>query len=32
LFESSDVHKFNFAKLGAIALGTGLGIGTALLH
>jgi zinc and cadmium transporter len=32
LFESSDVHKFNFAKLGAIAVGTVLGVGTALLH
>jgi zinc transporter ZupT len=32
LFESSDVHKFNFGKLGAIAVGTALGVGTALLH
>jgi zinc transporter ZupT len=32
LFESSDVHKFNFAKLGAIAVGTVLGVGTALMH
>ena len=32
LFESSDVHKFNFAKLGAIAVGTALGVGTALMH
>jgi len=32
LFESSDVHKFNFAKLGAIAVGTGLGVGSVLLH
>ena len=26
LFESSDIHRFNLAKLGAIVLGTGLGI------
>ena len=32
LFESSDAHRFNFAKLGAIAIGTILGVGTALLH
>ena len=25
LFESSDIHRFNFAKLAAIAIGTGLG-------
>ena len=31
-FESSDVHKFNFAKLGAIGVGTVLGIGIVLLQ
>src|SRR5690242_16659361 len=32
LFESSDVHRFNVAKLGAIALGVALGILSVLLH
>ena len=32
LFEASDVHRFNFAKLGAILLGTALGVATVLLH
>lgn len=32
LFESSDVHRFNFQKLAAIMLGTGLGVLTLLLH
>ena len=32
LFEASDVHRFNVAKLGAILLGTLLGIGSVLLH
>jgi len=32
LFESSDIHRFNLAKLGAIAVGTGLAILSLLLH
>ena len=32
LFESSDVHRFNFAKLIAIVIGTGLGVAGALWH
>jgi zinc and cadmium transporter len=32
LFESSDIHRFNLAKLGAIALGIGLGIASLLIH
>jgi len=32
LFESSDIHRFNFAKLAAIGFGTGLGILSVLLH
>jgi hypothetical protein len=32
LFEASDVHRFNFAKLGAIVAGTALGVAGALLH
>jgi uncharacterized membrane protein YvlD (DUF360 family) len=32
LFESSDIHRFNLAKLGAIVLGTALGILSLLLH
>jgi len=32
LFESSDIHRFNIAKLGAILLGTGLGIASVMLH
>src|SRR6266581_5381051 len=32
LFESSDIHRFNLAKLGAIAVGTGLAILSLGLH
>src|SRR3989442_1112338 len=32
LFESSDIHRFNLAKLGAIILGTGLAILSLSLH
>src|SRR5205823_5412349 len=32
LFESSDVHRFNLAKLAAIIVGTGLGILSVILH
>ena len=32
LFESSDIHRFNVAKLGAIIVGTGLGFLSILLH
>ena len=32
LFESSDIHRFNLAKLAAIGLGTGLGVLSVLLH
>ena len=32
LFEASDVHRFNFAKLGAIVLGTVLGVGSVLFQ
>ena len=32
LFESSDIHRFNVAKLGAIAMGTILGFLSVLLH
>lgn len=32
LFEASDGHRFNYAKLGAIAVGTGLGVASVLLH
>jgi zinc transporter ZupT len=32
LFESSDIHKFNLAKLAAIVVGTGLGIVSVLFH
>ena len=32
LFESSDVHRFNFAKLIAIVAGTALGVVGALWH
>lgn len=32
LFESSDIHRFNFAKLAAIVVGTGLGFLSVLLH
>src|SRR5215510_4207316 len=32
LFETSDVHRFNFVKLGAIVVGTGLGVVSVLVH
>lgn len=32
LFESSDIHRFNFGKLAAIILGTGLGFLSVMLH
>jgi zinc transporter ZupT len=32
LFESSDIHRFNVAKLAAIVIGTALGILTVVLH
>jgi len=32
LFEASDVHRFNFGKLGAIIFGTALGVAGVLLH
>jgi zinc and cadmium transporter len=32
LFETSDIHRFNLAKLAAIVVGTGLGIASVLLH
>jgi hypothetical protein len=32
LFESSDIHRFNVAKLTAIILGTGLGFLSLMLH
>jgi hypothetical protein len=32
LFESSDIHRFNFAKLTAIIVGTGLGFISVVLH
>lgn len=32
LFESSDIHRFNFAKLAAIVIGTGLGFLSVMLH
>jgi zinc transporter ZupT len=32
LFESSDIHRFNFAKLTAIIVGTGLGFISVILH
>jgi zinc transporter ZupT len=32
LFESSDIHRFNLAKLGAILVGTGLGFLSVMLH
>ena len=32
LFESSDIHRFNLAKLGAIIVGTGLGILSVVIH
>lgn len=32
LFEASDVHRFNFAKLGAILIGTALGVASVIIH
>jgi zinc transporter ZupT len=32
LFESSDGHRFNFAKLAAIAVGTVVGVASVLMH
>lgn len=32
LFESSDIHRFNLAKLAAIVIGTGLGFLSLMLH
>lgn len=32
LFESSDIHRFNLAKLAAIVVGTGLGFLSLMLH
>jgi zinc and cadmium transporter len=32
LFEASDIHRFNFVKLGAIVVGTALGIASVLFH
>ncbi len=32
LFESSDTHRFNLAKLGAIIVGTALGMASLLVH
>lgn len=32
LFEASDAHRFNFAKLGAIIIGTALGVASVLFH
>ncbi|HSU52699.1 MAG TPA: ZIP family metal transporter [Candidatus Dormibacteraeota bacterium] len=32
LFESSDIHRFNFAKLAAITVGTVLGVLSVVLH
>jgi zinc transporter ZupT len=32
LFESSEVHRFDFAKLGAIILGLGLGVVSLMFH
>ncbi len=32
LFESSDIHRFNLAKLAAIVIGTSLGFASVLLH
>lgn len=32
LFEASDIHRFNFAKLAAIIIGTVLGFASLLLH
>jgi zinc transporter ZupT len=32
LFESSDIHRFNMAKLAAIVVGVGLGIASLMVH
>ena len=32
LFEASDAHRFNLAKLGAITIGTALGVASVLFH
>jgi zinc and cadmium transporter len=32
LFEASDIHRFNYAKLVAIMVGTGLGLASVMLH
>jgi zinc transporter ZupT len=32
LFESSDIHRFNIAKLLAIAVGTALGVASVMIH
>jgi zinc transporter ZupT len=32
LFEASDAHRFNLAKLGAIVIGTGLGVASVMVH
>lgn len=32
LFESSDIHRFNFAKLAAIFVGTALGVASVMVH
>jgi len=32
LFEASDVHRFNVGKLGAILIGTALGVASVLVH
>jgi len=32
LFESSDIHRFNYAKLGAIIVGAGLAVLSLKLH
>ncbi len=32
LFESSDLHRFNMAKLAAIGIGTGLGVLSLMIH
>jgi zinc transporter ZupT len=32
LFETSDAHRFNLAKLGAIVIGTALGVASVMVH
>jgi len=32
LFEASDVHRFNFAKLAAIIFGTAMGVASLMIH